>query len=69
MTQSKQEVETLCLTETTHTPKCLDQFLMVLLTIYATGLFVMRQFKQGVAIPYFDQNEPHSEGYVTEMNF
>ena len=37
-----------CLTIITHYPKYLEQFLMVLLETFTTGLIFARQSKQGV---------------------
>ena len=43
-----------------HTPKYLEQFLMVLLATFITGLIFARQLKQGVAILCFDCNYTYS---------
>ena len=40
----------------THNPKYLDQFLIVLLETFTTGLVFVRQSKQGVTTLCFDHN-------------
>ena len=44
------------LTIITHNPKYLDQFLIVLLETFTTGLIFARQSKQGVTTLCFNHN-------------
>ena len=53
-------------TRTTHTPKYLDQFLMVLFETFTTGLGFARQSKQGAATLCFDQI-PHYLKYLDQF--
>ena len=54
--QSKQGSQPYVLSIITHNPKYLDQFLIVLLETFTTGLVFVRQLKQGITTLCFDHN-------------